>query len=48
MTDGGSAELLPGLRLGVLWIFMSGGWVVGYSLNLMLPGVIQGMLVRGR
>jgi hypothetical protein len=33
------------VRLAVLWIFAAGCWVVGFSINLLMPGVIQGISI---
>jgi hypothetical protein len=31
-------------RLAVLWVFAAVCWLVGFSLNLLMPGVVQGLL----
>jgi hypothetical protein len=31
-------------RLAVLWIFAGVCWLVGFSINLLMPGVVQGLL----
>lgn len=37
--------LLWKIRLSVLWIFAAGGWLVSFSINLLMPGVIQGIIM---
>ena len=32
------------LRLSVLWIFAAGGWLVSFSINLLMPGVIRDIM----
>jgi hypothetical protein len=29
------------VRLAVLWVFAAGGWAVGFSINLLRPGVLE-------
>jgi hypothetical protein len=33
------------VKLALLWVFAAGGWLVSFSINLMMPGVIQGIVV---
>ncbi len=37
-------SLIWKMRLSILWVFLAGGWVVGFLLYLMLPGAIKDIM----